>query len=73
MTNPSGNLANPQGTVGSLEHVRAALAHAYAVERELGTGGMATVYLAEDLKHRRRVAVKVLTPAQATSLGTDRF
>ncbi|MGE0352796.1 MAG: protein kinase [Gemmatimonadales bacterium] len=73
MTNPSGNLANPQGTVGSLEHVRAALAHAYAVERELGTGGMATVYLAEDLKHRRRVAVKVLTPALASSLGTDRF
>ena len=45
-----------------LERVRSALASHYAVERELGAGGMATVYLAEDLKHRRKVAIKVLKP-----------
>ena len=51
----------------------AALAHRYVVERELGAGGMAIVYLAEDLKHRRKVAVKVLRPDVAGSLGADRF
>jgi serine/threonine-protein kinase len=45
----------------------------YRVERELGSGGMATVYLAEDLKHRRQVAVKVLRPELAASVGADRF
>src|SRR4029077_14552021 len=45
----------------------------YRLEREIGRGGMATVYLAEDLKHRRPVALKVLSPARAGSLGTDRF
>ena len=45
----------------------------YCVERELGSGGMATVYLAEDLKHRRQVAVKVLRPELAASVGADRF
>ena len=44
----------------SRERLTAALADRYRVERELGAGGMATVYLAEDLKHRRKVAVKVL-------------
>ncbi len=43
----------------TFEHLKAALADRYAIERELGSGGMATVYLAEDLKHRRKVAVKV--------------
>ena len=45
----------------------------YALERELGHGGMATVYLAHDLKHDRQVALKVLLPELATSLGPDRF
>ena len=53
--------------------LQAALADRYAVERELGSGGMATVYLAEDLKHRRRVAVKVLRPELAASIGAERF
>ena len=45
----------------------------YRFEREIGAGGMAHVYLAEDLKHRRRVAVKVLRPELAAGVGTDRF
>jgi len=51
----------------------AALADRYRVERELGQGGMATVYLAEDLKHHRKVALKVLRPELAATLGPDRF
>jgi serine/threonine-protein kinase len=51
----------------------AALADRYKIERELGQGGMATVYLAEDLKHHRRVAVKVLRPELAAALGPERF
>jgi serine/threonine-protein kinase len=51
----------------------AALADRYRVERELGQGGMATVYLAQDLKHRRQVALKVLRPELAATLGPDRF
>jgi len=50
-----------------------ALRDRYLIERELGRGGMATVYLAHDLKHDRRVALKVLHPELATSLGPDRF
>ena len=49
------------------------LSHIYRVERELGHGGMATVYLAEDLKHERRVAIKVLRPELAAVIGADRF
>jgi tetratricopeptide (TPR) repeat protein/TolB-like protein len=56
-----------------LERLKAALADRYTIERELGSGGMATVYLAEDLKHERQVAVKVLRPELAASLGADRF
>ena len=55
------------------ERVRTSLAGHYAIERELGRGGMATVYLAEDVKHHRRVAVKVLRPELAATLGEDRF
>ena len=51
----------------------AALADRYRIERELGQGGMATVYLAEDLKHKRRVALKVLKPELAVVLGAERF
>ena len=51
----------------------AALADRYRIERELGQGGMATVYLAEDLKHRRKVALKVLKPELAAVLGAERF
>ena len=56
-----------------LDRLTAALADRYAIERELGAGGMATVYLAEDLKHHRNVAVKVLRPELAATLGPERF
>lgn len=49
------------------------LADRYIVERELGRGGMATVYLAEEKKHRRKVAIKVLRPEITAALGTERF
>jgi TolB-like protein len=55
------------------DSLREALADRYAVERELGRGGMATVYLAQDLKHHRPVAIKVLKPELAAALGPDRF
>src|SRR5215471_11057953 len=50
-----------------------ALADRYAIERELGAGGMATVYLARDLKHERLVAIKVLRPELASAIGAERF
>jgi serine/threonine-protein kinase len=57
----------------SVEELRAALAYRYTVERELGAGGMATVYLAQDVKHGRQVAIKVLKPELAHAVGADRF
>ena len=57
----------------SLERLGAALAEHYAIEREIGAGGMATVYLARDLKHDRNVALKVLRPELAAVLGIERF
>ncbi|NIM48619.1 MAG: protein kinase, partial [Gemmatimonadales bacterium] len=53
--------------------LKSALADRYTIERELGGGGMATVYLAEDLKHHRHVAIKVLKPELAAALGPERF
>jgi serine/threonine protein kinase len=56
-----------------LSRLSAALADRYRIERELGQGGMATVYLAEDLKHDRKVALKVLKPELAAVIGAERF
>ncbi len=56
-----------------LSRLTAALADRYRIERELGAGGMATVYLAEDLKHKRRVAIKVLRPELSAVIGAERF
>ena len=55
------------------DRLTAALADRYRIERELGHGGMATVYLAEDLRHRRRVAIKVIRPELSAMLGGERF
>ena len=56
-----------------IERLNAALADRYRIEREIGRGGMAKVYLAEDLRHERKVAVKVLRPELGVTLGADRF
>jgi len=59
--------------VDVLDTLRQALADRYAIEREVGQGGMATVYLAEDVKHHRKVALKVLRPEIAVTVGAGRF
>ncbi len=56
-----------------LTSLQTALAGRYAVERELGHGGMAVVFLAHDMKHDRQVAIKVLRPELAAALGAERF
>src|SRR5215213_1011279 len=56
-----------------LTRLQNALADRYRIESELGAGGMATVYLAQDLKHDRKVALKVLKPELAAVLGAERF
>jgi serine/threonine-protein kinase len=56
-----------------LGRLAAALAGRYRIDRELGQGGLATVYLAEDVKHKRNVALKVLKPELAAVLGAERF
>ncbi len=53
--------------------ITAALADRYKILHEVGSGGMATVYLAQDLKHKRKVAVKVLRPELSAMLGAERF
>ncbi|HEY6060069.1 MAG TPA: protein kinase, partial [Gemmatimonadales bacterium] len=58
---------------GLQERLELALAGRYEVVRELGRGGMSVVFLARDLRHSREVAVKVLRPELAASLGTERF
>ena len=75
---PSGDFCRMQNDVvpagaQTYEALSAALADRYRVERELGAGGMATVYLARDLKHDRDVALKALHPDLAASLGRERF
>ena len=57
----------------SLDRLQEDLAERYRIQRELGRGGMATVYLAQDLRHERPVALKLLHPDLAASLGADRF
>jgi serine/threonine-protein kinase len=57
----------------SSQRLTAALSDRYRLERELGAGGMATVFLAEDLKHQRRVAIKVLHPELSAVIGGERF
>ncbi len=56
-----------------MDRLGAALADRYRIERELGAGGMATVYLAQDLRHDRQVALKVLKPELAAVIGAERF
>ena len=58
---------------GASARLVSALADRYTIERELGAGGMATVYLAHDLKHDRQVAIKVLRPELAAVIGAERF
>ena len=57
----------------SLQLLKTALDQRYDVEREIGSGGMATVYLAQDLRHHRKVAIKVLRPELAAVLGPQLF
>jgi tetratricopeptide (TPR) repeat protein len=57
----------------AVTRLKSALSDRYTIEREIGSGGMATVYLAKDLKHERQVAIKVLRPELAVVLGPDRF
>ena len=59
--------------VDALSRLSTALSDRYRIERELGAGGMATVYLAHDVKHDREVAVKVLRPELAAVIGAERF
>jgi serine/threonine protein kinase/Tfp pilus assembly protein PilF len=60
-------------SINQLDRIGTALAGRYTVERELGRGGMSTVYLADDLKHHRKVAIKVLKPELGFLLGPERF
>ena len=60
-------------TMDMLPALAAAVADRYRIEREVGKGGMATVYLAHDLRHDRKVALKVLRPELAAVIGSERF
>ena len=69
MPSDSASLTVPSQT----DRLNEALAGRYRIERELGQGGMATVYLAQDLRHNRKVALKVLRPELAAVIGAERF
>src|SRR5688500_1051681 len=69
----NGLLATAVDAMTATEHLASALADRYRVERELGAGGMAMVYLAEDVRHHRKVALKVLYPELSAVLGPERF
>ena len=56
-----------------IDRLNAALEGRYQIDREVGEGGMATVFLADDLRHERKVALKVLKPELAAVVGADRF
>ena len=74
MVNRAGGSNNAGDAVSdNVEPLRAVLSDRYRIERELGAGGMATVYLAHDIKHDRDVAIKVLRYDVAKSVGRDRF
>jgi serine/threonine-protein kinase len=75
MTTPpaSGAASNQHSPTRDAARLGAALAERYRIEHELGAGGMATVYLAEDLRHHREVALKVLKPDLGESLASERF
>ncbi|HEX2722883.1 MAG TPA: protein kinase [Gemmatimonadaceae bacterium] len=60
-------------TAGTVEHLNSLLTGRYLIEREIGRGGMATVYLARDLRHERRVALKLLLAELGAILGPERF
>ncbi len=71
------NSAKPPATnynpMTDLDRLTAALSDRYTIEQEVGAGGMATVYLADDVKHDRKVALKVLRPELAAVIGAERF
>ncbi len=71
----AGPLEGPDGqhAMTAPSRLAVALADRYRIEREIGAGGMATVYLAEDLKHHRQVAIKVLRPELGAVIGAERF
>jgi serine/threonine protein kinase len=74
LSEPAASRVEPGGGApDTLGRLKAALAARYVVEREVGRGGMATVYLAHDVRHTRLVALKVLDPGVSESLGTARF
>jgi serine/threonine-protein kinase len=66
-------MSDARSAAEAAARLTAALSDRYRIERELGAGGMATVYLAEDIKHQRKVAVKVLRPELAAVIGAERF
>ena len=61
----------PHGQELPIERLRESLAQTYTIDRELGRGGMSSVFLAQDCKHHRSVAIKVLNPELAASLGPE--